>query len=148
MGNVMIIAEEMESIKLSARQIAGKQHDILKKMIKHMEALVPLEDVKIVYSKGLHNDDEEFPKEFYFFTEKKVFIVKEINNSIKLQVIFNIQVKDINFNILNDNQNLVELNVLYDNGTEIRFHSLEDSNHHWKSEYRKQLEEIFKLYTH
>ncbi|MFD0768855.1 DUF3908 family protein [Bacillus sp. CGMCC 1.60114] len=137
--------EHFSNIKDFIFTIAGSKHTVVRNMIKYAENLVPLENVECIYVKNLYKDDEA-EREFYFFAQDSIYIISAVDSDIKIQVVKEPKIKDINLTIVNGNEELLKLNIEFLNGVKMEFDSFADSNSNWYPWHSKLIKTIFKMY--
>ncbi|HFK1726892.1 DUF3908 family protein [Bacillus cereus] len=128
---------EFVEVKRMLWGFSGDKGFLYRKMINLAESILPLEKFKYIYSKNLVNYDDNIFAELYFFTDDKVYILKEENKDINLLILNIKDVKNIDFTISDQDSDVVKLNIEFDKGVIIKFDSLADSNSEWSREYKK-----------
>lgn len=127
---------EFVEVKRILRGFSGEKGFLYRKMIKLAESVLPLDKFKYIYSKNLVSYDDNIFAELYFFTDDKVYILKEENKDINLQILNIKDVKNIDFTISDKDPDIVKLNIEFDKGIIVKFDSLADSNSEWSREYK------------
>ncbi|MCX9102961.1 DUF3908 family protein [Bacillus anthracis] len=140
------IRERFSDIKDFIYTIAGSKHTIVRNIIKQAEKLVPLENVECIYVKNLYHEDEA-ERDFYFLSKESIYIISAVDSDIKIQVVKEPKIKDINLTIVNGNEDLLKLNIEFLNEVKMEFDSFADSNSNWYPKYSKLIKEIFEMYT-
>ncbi|MBO1628206.1 DUF3908 family protein [Bacillus arachidis] len=141
------IDKRFEEIRNTVWSLAGSKALVFRKMMTYAKVIVPLENVKQIYAKNLYNRDDEVLREFYYFTENDVYIIKADNTDINVQVVKNQKVKDIQLTIIDGHEDKVRLNIEFSNGVKMEFNSLNDANENWINSYRDFIMSIYKIYA-
>ncbi|PFU84642.1 hypothetical protein COK91_03060 [Bacillus cereus] len=141
------IDKKFEEIKNMVWSLAGSKALIFRKMMTYAKVVVPLENVQQIYAKNLYNHDDEVLREFYYFTEDDIYIIKSDDTDIKVQVVKQQKVKDIQLTIIEGHEEKVRLNIEFSNGVKMELSSLNDSNENWINSYRDDIMKIYKRYA-
>ena len=139
-----VMSEELYSYKEFLEQLKKREVPVFTDLIRTLpgilKSVIDENEDTIFYVKGLYNQVE---KELYFFSFDKIVQV-------------NILERDVTFKTIK--RNIVEatytpgvheadqrkLSLVLENGVELNFNSLEDSNKEWNSEYAAILLAIYK----
>jgi hypothetical protein len=115
-------------------------NELIKKLGSILKEYVDPEQVKFFYGKNIFLEGE---KKLFFFMEEKIVQVSVNKNDINFKTIKrSIKEAQLSHPLYEDSQ--TSLNLILENGEEINFHSKEDSNSEWNSEYVKLIVAIYK----
>ncbi|HHT7061366.1 TPA: DUF3908 family protein [Bacillus cereus] len=130
------VKEILKTINVSSR-----------KLIRYAELLVPIAEDTAVYCKNLYNNGVGAYKELYFFTNEKIYLIKEINSGIKYQILYKKDINSIEYEISDNDEKFVALKIKFVNDEIIEMGSLEDRGSASVEAYRNVIQYILKTLT-
>jgi hypothetical protein len=146
--------EHMDDKNLSFKEFLGwignyefiRMHDHYKfeYITEKLQEYIHQESVKLFYPKNLFVEEKE--TELYLFTEDKLFIVTGEEQRSNFNVLSLKEIDDINFETtFLTGKALIKINIMFKNGREIVFNSLEDTNQSWSYAFSKKINNLFLL---